>query len=274
MTGQEWEYERIPFTTSAGQTVQLYSVVLQDYNGDGEVNSDDIAWIGDNNTSRVQNLPTLRRHQAQRATTTGSSSSSGRGCPNRWQALASVLYSSSSGMGRRSFRQDINVEGPMFWDDNWMGSLNQTINNLEGPLPFTPKWEVKVSGSYTVPKIEVDLGARLRFHDRAAGVDAGGVSPAHPVRRSAGGRDRHGGGPDRRRGSQQPRLSPQPDPPRSPPREGLQAGRGQGSSSSSSTGSTSSTPTRPPTSTSQWEYGRVTTIPQGRRFRLGVRFQF
>ena len=51
----------------------------------------------------------------------------------------------------------------MFYDDNWMGNLNYTVNNLEGPLPFTPKWEVKVSGSYTVPRIEVDLGARLRF---------------------------------------------------------------------------------------------------------------
>ncbi len=31
VTGQEWEYERIPFTTSAGQHVMLYSVVLKDY---------------------------------------------------------------------------------------------------------------------------------------------------------------------------------------------------------------------------------------------------
>ena len=52
----------------------------------------------------------------------------------------------------------------MFYDDNWMGNLNYTVSNLEGPLPFTPKWEVKVSGSYTIPKLEVDLGARFRFH--------------------------------------------------------------------------------------------------------------
>ena len=58
-TGQEWEYERIPFTTSSGQTVQLYSVVLKDYDGNGVVDSDDVAWVGDNNTSRVQNLPTF-----------------------------------------------------------------------------------------------------------------------------------------------------------------------------------------------------------------------
>jgi hypothetical protein len=81
---------------------------------------------------------------------------------DRWQALASFLFSDSSGLGRRSLRQDVNVEGPMFWDDNWMSTLNQTINNLDGPLPFTPKYELKLSGSYLVPRIDVDLGARLR----------------------------------------------------------------------------------------------------------------
>ena len=35
---------------------------------------------------------------------------------------------------------------------------------MGGLLPFIPAWEAKVSGSYLVPKIEVDLGARLRFH--------------------------------------------------------------------------------------------------------------
>ncbi len=35
VTGQPWEYERIPFTTAAGRQVELYSVVFRDYNGDG-----------------------------------------------------------------------------------------------------------------------------------------------------------------------------------------------------------------------------------------------
>ena len=64
-TGQEWEYERIPFTTSSGQTVQLYSVVLKDYNGDGVVDNNDIQWITDNGTYRTQNMPNYRRRQAQ-----------------------------------------------------------------------------------------------------------------------------------------------------------------------------------------------------------------
>jgi hypothetical protein len=52
----------------------------------------------------------------------------------------------------------------MFTDNNWMSSLNYTINNLEGPLPFVPKFEFKLSGSYLIPGIEVDFGARFRLH--------------------------------------------------------------------------------------------------------------
>ena len=192
----------------------------------------------------------LRRHQAQ-ARLPRAPARLPKRYSDRWQALASFLYSNSAGIGRRTLRQDFNVEGPMFWDDNWMGTLNYTINNLEGPLPFTPKYEVKLSGSYTVPRLEVDLGARLRIHTGRPIWQAGGLSPAHPVRRSAGRRDRpRWARPDRRRGSQQPDYLPSLDPPRSPSREGLQARRKRGSCISSSTGSTSSTPTRPPTSTS------------------------
>jgi hypothetical protein len=164
VTGQEWEYERIPFTTSSGQTVQLYSIVLKDYDGNGVVDSDDVAWISNNGTSKVVNLPAfdgktpVRDYHAAQLVFRKRYS-------DRWQALASVVYSTSDGMGRRSARQDqaFNAEGPMFYDDNWLSSLNQTINNLEGPLPFTPTWEIKVSGTYMIPKIDVDLGARLRF---------------------------------------------------------------------------------------------------------------
>ncbi|MGE5360149.1 MAG: TonB-dependent receptor [Bacteroidales bacterium] len=161
VTGQEWAYDRVPFKTLTGQTVNLYSVKLQDFNGDGAVNGDDVTWVGDNNTSKVVNMPaydgvTPFRHYH------GLQFVFSKRYSERWQALGSFLYSSSSGMARRSLRQDVNVEGPMFWDDNWMGSLNQTINNLTGPLPFTPKYEFKLSGSYIIPKIEFDVGARLR----------------------------------------------------------------------------------------------------------------
>ncbi len=162
-TGQEWEYERIPFTTSSGKQVMLYSVVLKDYDGNGVVDGDDVAWIGNHGTSRVQNLTSFDGVEPKRDYH-GVQLVFKKRFSNRWQALASALYSSSSGLSRRSFRQDFNVEGPMFYDDNFMGNLNYAVNNLEGPLPFTPKWEIKVSGSYRVPGIDADLGARLRFH--------------------------------------------------------------------------------------------------------------
>jgi outer membrane receptor protein involved in Fe transport len=163
VTGQEWEYERIPFTTSSGQVVNLYSVVLKDYNGDGAIDGGDIQWIGDNGTSKVVNMGDYDGITPKRDYH-GFQLTFNKKYSERWQALASVLYSRSDGMARRTMRQDINVEGPMFWDDNWMGSLNYTVNNMEGQLPFTPSWEVKVSGSYKIPSIDVDLGARLRFH--------------------------------------------------------------------------------------------------------------
>jgi hypothetical protein len=162
VTGQEWEYDRVPFTTLSGQQVLLYSVVQRDYNGDGEINTDDIVWINDNNTSRVQNMPTFDGIKPRRDYH-GVQFVVNKRYSDRWQALASFLYSRSYGMARRSLRQDINVEGPMFWDDNWMSSLNQTINNLDGPLPFTPKYEFKLSGSYLIPRVEFDFGARLRM---------------------------------------------------------------------------------------------------------------
>ncbi len=245
-TGQEWEYERVPFTTSAGQTVQLYSVVLKDYDGNGVVDSDDVAWVGDNGTSKVQNLPSFDGKSPTRDFH-GAQLVFRKRMSDRWQGLASVLYSSSTGMGRRSLRQDFNVEGPMFYDDNWMGSLNQTINNLEGPLPFTPQWEIKVSGSYTVPKIEVDLGARLRFMTGRPMWMLEGYPQHTQFGDPAGGVIDTGGWPDRRRGSQQPRPSPQPEPSWISTSRRRSSWGGDSRSSSSSTGSTSSTPTRPPT---------------------------
>jgi hypothetical protein len=35
---------------------------------------------------------------------------------------------------------------------------------METVLPFTPKYEFKLSGSYRIPKIETDFGLRFRMH--------------------------------------------------------------------------------------------------------------
>jgi hypothetical protein len=162
-TGQEWEYERIPFEIDPGNTVELYSIIHKDYNGDGAVDGSDIAWIGEHNTFRVENQQAYDGKKAQR-TYQGLQLVLNKRYSDRWQALASVVYSWSDGTAQRTMRQDDNMMGPMITDDTWMGNLNYTVNNMDGPLPFVPKLEIKVSGSYTIPKIELDLGMRFRMH--------------------------------------------------------------------------------------------------------------
>jgi hypothetical protein len=56
------------------------------------------------------------------------------------------------------------MEGTNIWSDQWLGGVNQTVNNMVGPMPFTPRFEFKLNGNYTIPKIEVDLGFRFRLH--------------------------------------------------------------------------------------------------------------
>jgi hypothetical protein len=145
---------------------------------------------------------------------------------DRWQALGSFVYSTSTGIGRRSFRQDFNVEGPMFYDDNWMGTLNYTINNLTGLLPFTPQYEFKLSGSYTIPKIDVDVGGRFRTH---SGRPFWHRKATRRSRRTAGRRTASLILADSRRSLpsiQEPRVLTKADAARSPSREALQVRQG------------------------------------------------
>ncbi len=169
VTGQEWQYERIAFDPSFGDPVDLYSIVWQDYNQDGEITGDDVAWIGTHGDYRVENMHAYsytesgelikpqRTYQAVQVVLNKRYSS-------RWQGLASAVYSWSNGAAQRTMRQNDNMMGPMITDDTWMGTINYTINNMDGVLPFVPKWEVKASGSYSVPVIDADLGVRFRFH--------------------------------------------------------------------------------------------------------------
>ena len=170
----------------------LYSVVFRDYNGDGVLDGEDVAWVGDNNTSRVQNMPAFDGVKPKREYQ-GLQFVLNKRYSERWQGLASVLISNSDGISRRSFRQDFNVEAPMFYDDNWMGNINYTVNNLEGPLPFTPEVRAEAVGLLQDPQ----SGSRSRYPlpdaQRAGGVAARGLSVAHRVRGAAGRRDQPGG---------------------------------------------------------------------------------
>ena len=274
VTGQQWDYERIPFTTSAGQQVMLYSVVFRDYNGDGVLDGEDVAWVGDNNTSLVQNMPAFDGVKPKREYQ-GLQFVLNKRYSERWQGLASVLFSNSDGISRRSFRQDFNVEAPMFYDDNWMGNLNYTVNNLEGPLPFTPKFELKLSGSYKIPELEVDLGVRYRMHSGRA-VWLLEDYPLHTEFAAPPGGVINPGGlaADRRRRSQRSRTTCRTSTSSTSISRGPSIWAGPGPSTSSSTGSTSSTRPRRSTWTCNSSYGRVASIPSPRRFRFGLRYQF
>ena len=154
VTGQAWEYVRVPFELANGETVDLYSIDLTKY--------PDLAYVRTNQSFRVENMQTYDGVKPQR-TYQALQLVLNKRYSNRWQGLASVVYSWSNGTAQRTQRQNDNMMGPMITDDTWMSSLNYTVNNMEGPLPFVPKWEFKASGSYTVPYAEVDLGIRFRF---------------------------------------------------------------------------------------------------------------
>lgn len=161
-TGLPWEYERKNYTTAYGQNVSLYGVVLKDYNSDGAVDGADVQWVTDNTIHEVVNMPKIDGMDPSR-TFHGFQLVFNKRYSHRWQMLASILYSHSSGSAPRSIKQEYNIEGPMIMDTLWAAGLNMLVNNMEGPLPFTPKWEIKFSGSYCLPVLESDLGVRLRF---------------------------------------------------------------------------------------------------------------
>ncbi len=161
--GDYWPYDRVPFTTLEGQVVSLYSIKWLDYNQDGKIDNADIHWISNNSDYRVENMSPFDGVKPKRDFQ-GYQLVFNKHYSNRWQMLGSFLYTHSAGMANRIYSQSMNFEGPMVTDNNWMSTLNYTINNMTGPLPFTPKFEFKLSGSYSIPGIDVDLGARFRMH--------------------------------------------------------------------------------------------------------------
>jgi hypothetical protein len=164
-TQQPWKYERKTQTIN-GQEVSLYSIVLEDYNGDGVIDGEDIRWVGENSDFEWRNMGEMDGKKAQRLFQ-GLQLTFTKRYSNRWQLMGSLLFNHSSGFAARNKRQDqdYNMEGTNIWSDTWLAGVNQSVNNMEGPLPFTPRFEFKVSGNYTIPKIEVDLGIRFRFHN-------------------------------------------------------------------------------------------------------------
>jgi len=169
-TQEPWEYE-VKTQVINGQEVSLYSIVLKDYDGNGEINGDDIAWIDDHQDFQWRNMPDFANFAGgpdvkARRNFDGLQVTFKKRYSSRWQLMGSLLWNSSDGFAGRNKRQDqdYNMEGTNIWSDQWLGGLNQTVNNMEGRMPFTPRFEFKINGNYTIPKIEMDLGIRFRLH--------------------------------------------------------------------------------------------------------------
>lgn len=163
-TGQEFEYERKTQTIN-GQDISLYSIVLKDYNGDGVIDGEDIRFIGVASDFEWRNMQDIDGKKAQRLFQ-GLQLVFTKRYADRWQLMGSLLFNKSKGFAARNKRQDqdYNMEGTNIWSDAWVAGINQTVNNMEGPLPFTPRFEFKVAANYTIPKVEIDLGIRFRLH--------------------------------------------------------------------------------------------------------------
>ncbi len=169
-TQQPWEYE-VKTQEVNGQQVSLYSIVLKDYDGSGSIDGDDIQWIYDHQDFEWRNMPDFPLQaggpnvKAQRKFQ-GLQITFNKRYSDRWQLMGSLLFNNSTGFAGRNKRQDqdYNMEGTNIWNDQWLGGINQTVNNMEGPMPFTPRFEFKLNGNYTIPSIEVDIGFRFRFH--------------------------------------------------------------------------------------------------------------
>lgn len=163
VTQQEWRYDKVPYTTSKGQQVEVYSIALEDYDGNGTTNFDDVLWVLRHTDHEVRNLPTVDGKKPQR-TYQGLQLVFDKRYAHGWRLTGSFLYSKSNGVAPRTTSQDWFIDGPMIMDTSFVSSLNQLVNNMDGPMPMMPKYEVKLAGHVTVPRVKVDLGLRYRFH--------------------------------------------------------------------------------------------------------------
>jgi hypothetical protein len=170
VTQQPWDYE-VKTQVINGQEFSLYSIVLRDYDGNGVINGQDINWIHTHQDFEWRNMPDWPNYaggpnQKAERKFEGVQVTFKKRYSGRWQLMGSLLFNKSNGFAGRNKRQDedYNMEGTNIWSDQWLGGVNQTVNNMVGPMPFTPRFEFKLNGNYTIPKVELDLGFRFRLH--------------------------------------------------------------------------------------------------------------
>lgn len=161
-TGEYWNWTSSPFTTWTDYETKVWEVERTDYNGDGVFDIADARFILDHTGYRAVNVEEFAGQEAERVYH-GLQLVLTKRYAKRWQALASVNWSKSDGIAPRTVDQNWYIDGPLVMDTPFGSTMNHFQNNLDGPLPMTPEWMVKISGSYTIPRIETDFGLRYRF---------------------------------------------------------------------------------------------------------------
>jgi len=162
VTGEYWDWASTPFTTWREYQTKVWEVARKDYNGDGKFDVDDAKFVLNNTGYRAVNMDEFAGQKAERVFH-GLQLVLNRRYANRWQGLAAVNWNKSDGIAPRTVDQNWYIDGPLVMDTPFGATMNHFQNNLDGPLPMTPEWMIKLSGSYTIPMIEADFGLRYRF---------------------------------------------------------------------------------------------------------------
>jgi outer membrane receptor protein involved in Fe transport len=163
-TGEGFEWEARPWTSWTGYETTVWSLVVEDFNGDGVINGDDAAYPGSNSTRgwRAENLTSWNGEDVAR-TYQGVQLVLTKRFSNRWQGNFAINYMKTDGFFPRVVDQNWYIDGPLTMDTPFGSTWNHFQNNLSGPALMTPEWMAKLAGSYTIPVIETDFGFRLRY---------------------------------------------------------------------------------------------------------------
>jgi hypothetical protein len=161
-TGELYEWVARPFKTYTGYNTQIWEIALKDYNKDGKIDVKDAKYVLGHTGYRAGNVTSFDGKEVAR-TYDGLQLVFTKRYSHRSQALAALNWNHTSGVAPRTVDQNWYIDGPMIMDTPWGATVNDFQNNLSGPLPMTPKWMLKVSGSYTLPRVETDVSLRYRF---------------------------------------------------------------------------------------------------------------
>jgi outer membrane receptor protein involved in Fe transport len=163
-TGEYFEWESQPFTTWTGYQTQIWQIVPKDYNGDGVIDGEDYSYPSDSTHRgwRAVNASSFAGKSVGR-TYNGIQLVLTKRYSHRWQGMAAINWNHTDGFYPRTVDQNWYIDGPIVMDTPFGSTLNHYQNNLSGPALMTPEWAIKIAGSYTVPKLETDIGFRLRY---------------------------------------------------------------------------------------------------------------